>query len=585
VLVNPIKYVSRTFQTILNDINSVPDLADKPDWFKRLIAGVGDVISMICNAASNNAYLRTAFTRQAVVDLCALIDYVLPPATTSQGMMLFYFPKDVVFPFSVSAGDLVANTKGSIVVASRRFGSKVSTLFNETKYYTNLSTNPISVNQIYSTNVFVVGEKVMFSSSGTIPTGISNSIEYFTIPIDSTHFKIALSINDAFAGVSVVISGGIGNLETKVLSGKVLCHQIEIKNGLNIGVSDGSTSWQEFSLPDINVLEETLVVKINNLIWNKVSSLTPCEYSDKCYVLIYNTDGSSFIRFGNGVYGEIPANFDIFVDYGVGGGVESNISMLNSINSYAGGDNNINGCTNITTFTGGTDAQSIETAKIVAPGTLKSRDRFVTAEDGETLTMLYGGVSLVSIISNFYGTLSAKVITIAIGGGNPNSTFKSELQAYLISKSILQSIDVRIADTTITPMNVSSSAKMLQGYLWADILPYFRLAWKLFLAETGQEIINVYKSDGISGAVVRINTLFSETFTSPSYTIIENLILGLETLGARTFGESIQSSDAITFIQGYVPGIDYMTITLPTFPITLVEDGITTYGTLTLVQL
>ena len=50
---NPIQYTSRTFQTILADINSDKELADKPEWFKRMIAGVGDVMSMCLD---RNAY-------------------------------------------------------------------------------------------------------------------------------------------------------------------------------------------------------------------------------------------------------------------------------------------------------------------------------------------------------------------------------------------------------------------------------------------------------------------------------------------------------------------------------------------------
>ena len=90
-MASPIKYSSRTYQTILNDINNVDNLADKPDWFKRMIAGVGDICSMINNAQANNSYLSTAFTRQAVKDMCRLIGYEMPEQTTSEGTQLFYF--------------------------------------------------------------------------------------------------------------------------------------------------------------------------------------------------------------------------------------------------------------------------------------------------------------------------------------------------------------------------------------------------------------------------------------------------------------------------------------------------------------
>jgi hypothetical protein len=88
---NFIPYTARTFNTVLNAINSYPELADKQDWFKRLIAGSVDTLSMLINAAANNAYLRTCFTRQALIDICERMGYAIPPQTTSHGTMLFYF--------------------------------------------------------------------------------------------------------------------------------------------------------------------------------------------------------------------------------------------------------------------------------------------------------------------------------------------------------------------------------------------------------------------------------------------------------------------------------------------------------------
>ena len=69
---NPISYTSRTFESILQDINDDDELIDKPNWFKRLIAGVGDVVSMWNNAAANNfakvgAAIAGAKIRAAVI--------------------------------------------------------------------------------------------------------------------------------------------------------------------------------------------------------------------------------------------------------------------------------------------------------------------------------------------------------------------------------------------------------------------------------------------------------------------------------------------------------------------------------------
>src|ERR1035437_9864541 len=90
---NPIRYTSRTYQTILSDINTDAVLAQKPNWFKRLIAGIGDSISIWLNSMVNLMFLRTSYTRSAVQDLCQLIDYYMAGQVTSTGQVMFYGDK------------------------------------------------------------------------------------------------------------------------------------------------------------------------------------------------------------------------------------------------------------------------------------------------------------------------------------------------------------------------------------------------------------------------------------------------------------------------------------------------------------
>jgi len=581
---NPIKYTSRTFQTILADINADPDLADKPEWFKRLVAGVGDVVSMINNAAANNAYLRTAFTRQAVLDLCAQIGYEVPPAVTSSGTILFYLSPTVTFPVTLAPADLAAATRGTVAVASRRFESRSSAVFDAESSVVNLTTDPISSSTIKVARDFLTGEKVRASCSGTMPTGITALTDYYAIRVDATHIKLASTAANAYAGISLTISGGTGNLTLALYSGRVSCHQQESKGQQTIGQSDGLTGWQEFGLPDADVIRDTLSVTVNGVPYTRVDTLALSKPYDTHYQQIYKSDGTSVVRFGDGEYGIIPPNFDIIAEYATGGGSAANVTTLNAVSVYAGASSDVTGCSNATSMTGGADAQSSEIAKRVAPGTLKSRDRFITAEDGESLAVQYGGLSQAKVIANAYGVLSTKVVGVAVGGGNPSPSLKIALQAYLVSKTIMESIDVRVMDATITARAVTCSAKVLPGYTWAGVQPLLRLAWKLFFAETGQEVIDEYLSNGIASATAKVNSLYSEAFTSSDYAKVQKLIVALDSYGARTFGEAVYDSDAIAFVQGNVDGIDYLTLSAPTFPLIHALDEISTYGAITLTE-
>src|SRR4030042_671169 len=91
---NPIKAVSRTYNSILADIDSDNDLKTKPRWWKRIWAGVGDQLNRMIDAISNLGFLQTAFTRKAVQDHLELIDYNIAQHETSHGLQRFNINDD-----------------------------------------------------------------------------------------------------------------------------------------------------------------------------------------------------------------------------------------------------------------------------------------------------------------------------------------------------------------------------------------------------------------------------------------------------------------------------------------------------------
>jgi hypothetical protein len=583
-LTNPFLYTSKSFEALLNDVNNDNELVDKPNWWKRAICGIGDIVAMWNNALANNLLLRTAYTRRNVQLLLELIDYQMTPHTTANGIALFYIKGSASFPFTVQKEDLVALTTGSVSVSSKRYEgrsnvavSAVSENFTSTEV--NTSTDVITV-----TRDFLTGEKVRFTATGTLPAPLAVSTDYYVIRVSATEIKLATSLVNAYSSNSIdITTGGSGTHTIHLYSFQATLYQQQTKDEFSIGISDGITEFQEFDLADKNILEDTLVVTINSFSWSKVDTLIYSGTTDKHFRLFYNTDNTSRIQFGNGIYGAIPPAFDIEVTYAYGGGVDSNVTVVNRVSTYGGTDTNIEAVSNPILLTGGADTESIETAKILGPLLLKARDRFVTSEDGEALCLAYGGLTLAKIIKNEYGPLSAKVITIAAGGGNPSGAVKTALETYLIDRTILESIDVRVEDTTITAQNVTSAAKLLSGYTWSGgVEDYFRLAWKLFFSETSQEIKDDYDSNGIESAIDLINIYFSESFGESDYTAVRQLLDNLE---PRQIADSIQVDDAIAYIRSSVDGIDYMTITAPTFPISLATDEITTDGSLTLTEI
>jgi hypothetical protein len=581
-LINPIQYTSRTFNTILADINSDNELKDKPNWWKRIWAGVGDVFSMWENASAKNLFLRTAFTQRAVLMLLELIDYQMTPQSTSSGTELFYLKGTVIFPVTISQANLAALSVGSLTVSSKRFEAlSASTVAAVTEI---VAAGSVA----WATGIWTVvtaymtGEKCRLTGAD-LPAPLATGTDYYIIAVSSTQIKMAASLTDAYNGTAITLTdSGTGNHTINMYSFRKTLYQQETRAQQSVGTSDGTTEFQEFDLPDKNVLESTIVVVINSVTWTRVDTLVNSGIADTHYKLIYNTDNSSTIQFGDGTYGAIPGAFPVLVTYAVGGGDDSNVSGMNNIRIYAGNDTNVDGVSNPAAMTGGGDPEGIESAKILGPLLLKARDRFVTTDDGLALCLAYGGISNAVVIRNYYGVLSAKVCCIATGGGNPSAGVKTTLQAYLIDRTILETIDVRVVDSTITAIAVTSAAKMKSGYVWADVQPYFRLAWKMFLSDAGREIYFDYLSNGVESTVVKMNAIFTESFAAADYTQIVALLEGFE---YSDFGKDIQESDAFAFVAGRVSGIDYITIAAPAFPVVLGDTEITNYGALTLTEI
>jgi len=568
---NPIQYTSRTFLQVINDINNDPQLVDKPEWFKRMIAGSHDVISIYQNAIANQSFLRTAFTRQAVADLLTLIDYHLSWKTTASGTLLFYLSPTTVFPKTIDVEDLKARSSGTIAVASKVYEARAGVTQAPTSE--GFTTDFASDNNLDVAREYMTGEKVRVSTDDTLPAPLAAGTDYYVIKKSDTEITLAESLAECHAGTEITLtSDGTGNHTITLLSVRVTCYQQETQEDVSLGTSDGVTEWQQFDLPDLNIISDTLTLTINAQSWTVVDNLVESSSTDRHFLHIYNTDGSSYIIFGDGTYGAIPGNFEIFADYAFGGGAESNITTADRINSYGGSDIDVLGVSNPSAFTGGADEENLESAKLLGPTLLKARDRFVTVEDGEALALAYGGIIRVKVNKNVYGLLSAQVPIVPAGGGSPSAGLKSALQTYLIDRTVLDSIDVRVEDPTYNAVSITSAIKVLTGYTFADIKDYIVLAFRLIFSEVTYEIQQEYEQNGIADAIEYINNKWSTSFTSADNTQIITL---LENIEPANFGTDFQESDVLTVIDAYVEGVDYLTIAAPAFPITQADDEIT----------
>ena len=577
---NPIiRYTSRTYQTILADINSVPSLVDKPDWFKKIVAGVGDMLAMYINAQANNSYLRTAFTRKAFIDMLALIDYRLADTTTSSGVLTFYIDRTQTFPLMFLRKELTAQTKGTLQSSSLTFTADADV--SVAGAYSVYATSDYTLDTLNGTSV-VTGDLFRISSSDTLPSPLQIDTDYYCIPISPTAFKVAATVSDAYNGVPIALTdNGVGVHTVSFWSFQTDVHQRSyISDYVIAGQGDGSI-WQEVVLPDLKILSDTVALRVNgDLGWTKVLSFVDSVSTSKHFMTEFDSYGNCRLKFGNGVYGALPTG-DIEVYYAVGGGSLSNINALNSIVNYTGGNPAINGVNNYTIMNGGSDFESVENAKVIAPQALKARDRFITKDDGKALSLGFGGVIRAYVIPNKYGVLTCAVVIVPSGGGVPSSTLKGSLQTYIISRTVLEAIDVRVEDPNYLTQNVVGTGSVQSGYTWAGVSPYMILAIRLFFSERSFEIVSVYQQEGIGTAVLLINTIWSTSFGPADYNQVQALLIGVTPVD---FESTLELSRLDTYVIGNVVGANSLNISAPSFPIVLTGNDISTIGTVTLTE-
>jgi len=575
---NSIQYTSRTYNTVLSDINSDDYLKDRPEWFKRYIAGVLDVTSMINNASANENYIETAFTYQSVYEICRMIDYTPTFMTTSTGTLIFYLSTNVVFPVAFTATDLKALSEGTVDLLSRKFECRLGdTIASTTGNFTWSGAGDILT---VATDFVYTGHKLRFTTTGTLPTGLSLNTDYYTIYVSATEIQVATSLSNALNGTQVAISGAGAGVHTWTQYSFIATgYQQETRPQQLIGNSDGITEFQKFDLPDDNVILDTLEITTSSITYTRQTTLVNSAPTDTDYRIFVVTPTKLKIMFGNGTYGDIPASNAVYADYAVGGGLNSNISAINRINIYNGGNSNIVGVTNVTTFTGGADTESIERIRILAPLVTKASNRFVTEEDGETLAENYGGLSLINVNRNKYGILTCQVVGIATGGGNPSAGLRTAIQTYLIALTLFGAIDVRFEAATLTTVTVDIDVHVLSGYSFANIEDYIEFACKLFFSETGKEIVDRYNVYGVSDAITLINSIFSYTFSTTDNTAIMQILDEIQkpNIGYRNFEDTIQEIDFASFLTGAVNGIDYIVVNNPAFPLSYAGDEISTH--------
>ncbi|OAN36786.1 baseplate J/gp47 family protein [Mycolicibacterium iranicum] len=196
-----------------------------------------------------------------------------------------------------------------------------------------------------------------------------------------------------------------------------------------LGNGDSRQTFQTFKLPKapltyLPVAGETppetpeLRVYVDDLLWKRAASLFTAGPTDRVYIVREDSDGNSWVQFGDGKTGSrLPSGVrNVVAVYRTGIGAFG--ALVNGTTVAAGG--RIDGLDKVNMpdgVTGGAQPESADRAREAAPGKVQSLGRLVSLRDYETETLALAGVTKVSAAWRLVGNVPAVVLTVLMDTG------------------------------------------------------------------------------------------------------------------------------------------------------------------------
>lgn len=175
-----------------------------------------------------------------------------------------------------------------------------------------------------------------------------------------------------------------------------------------LGISSGGAG-QTFKLSQQPVIINSVNVYVNNVLYTYSPSLINNTIYDSVFTTLNDSEGNTYVVFGDGIGGRIPpASLEIKATYRIGNGADGNVSagtlekFISS--SYAGVT-----VTNQLAATGGADEESNDSIRINAPRVFKSLNRAVSLKDYAYLALQVPGVSKAASDASVFSSVNLYV--------------------------------------------------------------------------------------------------------------------------------------------------------------------------------
>ncbi len=166
--------------------------------------------------------------------------------------------------------------------------------------------------------------------------------------------------------------------------------------------------------------------------WSPVSDLLASGEDDASFVVESESNGASYLRFGDDTFGRRPAAGTAFVaNYRVGNGNSGNVGLA-AIRHVVSTDGRLTGAANLLPAAGGIEPETIAEARLRAPVAFRTQERAVTPDDYARLAETHPEVQRAAAAFRWTGSWRTVFLTVDRVGGLPiDDTFEATMRRHL----------------------------------------------------------------------------------------------------------------------------------------------------------
>lgn len=529
-----------------------------------IIAWAISTLSYTVNRLAGENFVGTMQLRESAVRIGRLVGYKLKGALPAVVLAEASVPEAATADITISAGTLVRSSDATSLPfeVDRDYVIYAGTTTPDT---TIVAISPsLSGDGAIQTGLSVEAGGInldLLDPSADLTGIVSAGMTFSPDDDPSTRYRIGgISSSPGATGMNRIVLAEPWEGATSIVTGRVFETRIALVQGQT--VSDrfelGDVLQPNYSavLSRFSVIDRSVVVRVNNVLWNEVDRLATAA-ADADVFEVATEQGVTTVYFGDGVKGSIlPIDAVVAISYRIGGGSVGNLSPgkvdSNVIGKVVAPNQPVSvRLYNATPGVGGQDQETLEEARVNIPNFARTQDRAVTAADYVALALAFsdpreGRIKYARTAVRVQNSLlEGNVVVLycwAQGEGGVLSPLTSNLKAALRDYLQLRSVGtdfVVISDGTSRPLPVALRVRCQVGFSPDDTIPLVQARITKILSSTipGESIIfsdmvnqlsEVPGVDSIqiatpSGDVSPITV--SEVFTPPSEDFLYPVLL------------------------------------------------------------